>query len=209
MSVRFKLPQLYLLLLPLFAFLHINNDVFGFIPFKQVVIFLLTYYTLAGIIYAITYLLTKRPPVCTLIAFCAVLFSIFFGPYHDFLKLVTSGNVLSSYKVVLPFSLLLLALTVYILSKKPDRLNKFSQYLNALLIVLVIFESAMAVINLIQTSKNNNLIYSETPINDQYTSPNIPDSLKPDIYFLVFDGYTNNTTLKEIWDFNNDSITNW
>ena len=37
----------------------------------------------------------------------------------------------------------------------------------------------------------------------------LPDSAKPDIYFLVFDEYTNNKTLKKVWQYDNRSLTNW
>jgi hypothetical protein len=199
----------YLVLLPLFSLLHFYNDLFGFIPFSQLAFFLLLSYLLAGTVYAIAYAFTRRPPVCTLIAFCALLFTLFFGPYHDFLKSVTHGNLFSSYKIVLPASILVFGLVIYRFSKKPEALNKFSRYLNVLMTVLVIMESGKALVNLVQITRNKNLIYSATPINKQYSSPNIPDSSKPDIYLFVFDGYTNNNTLKTVWGFNNDSITNW
>jgi hypothetical protein len=35
------------------------------------------------------------------------------------------------------------------------------------------------------------------------------DISKPDIYFIVFDEYTNNKTLKKVWNFDNYRITNW
>jgi hypothetical protein len=204
-----KETPFYLLLLPLFSLLHFYNDLFGFIPFDQMAFFLLLSYLLAGIIYAITYVFIRQRPVCSLIAFCALLLTLFFGPYHDFLKSITSGNVLSSYKIVLPASLLIFILTIYRFSKKPSALKKFSQYLNVMMTVFIVIESGKVIINVSKIIKNKNLIYSATPISKQYLSPNIPDSLKPDIYFLVFDAYTNNNTLKTVWNFNNDSITNW
>jgi len=57
--------------------------------------------------------------------------------------------------------------------------------------------------------KDGNLIYPSKKLCKKYISKNLSDSSKPDIYFLVFDEYTNNKALKKLWDFNNDSITNW
>ncbi|HEX4851503.1 MAG TPA: sulfatase-like hydrolase/transferase, partial [Puia sp.] len=54
---------------------------------------------------------------------------------------------------------------------------------------------------------SHNLIYSATTICDSHQATSLPDSSKPDIFFLVFDEYTNNETLNKLWHFQNDSIT--
>jgi hypothetical protein len=60
-----------------------------------------------------------------------------------------------------------------------------------------------------QFRKDNNLIYPNRPICNAGVSCKQPDSVKPDIYFIIFDGYTNNRTLQQLWQFDNSSITNW
>jgi hypothetical protein len=199
----------YLLLLPLFSLFHGYNDLFGFFPVGQMAFYLLLSYGLAAVTYLVAYLFIRRPAVAALISFCVLLFTLFFGPYHDFLKSVSSEGLISSYKVILPVSILLLALIVYAFAKKSVALDKFSRYLNTLMIVLLVLESGKALLRLPQTIKTNNLIYSATPVNDQYKSATLPDSAKPDIYFMVLDEYTSNAALQDIWHFNNDSITNW
>ncbi|AXY75703.1 hypothetical protein D3H65_17710 [Paraflavitalea soli] len=205
---RTKLP-IFLLLLPIFSLLHAYNDLPGFIPFKPAVTFLLLTYLTLTLIYLICWQFTKHTAKSATITFIILLLLLFFGAWHDLIKKIITNNLLSSYKVIIPVTLVLTFLLIKYIIKKDKTLYTFNQYLSTLMLILFILELSKAFINTISVSKTKNLIYTDTSITQQYRSCNQADSSKPDIYFLVFDEYTNNQTLQEVWNFRNDSITNW
>src|ERR1039457_4129697 len=87
--------------------------------------------------------------------------------------------------------------------------SKLFMFLNIVMLCLLSVELGMLILNSEGLKKNNNLIFSNMSLSKNYIPSNMPDSSKPDIYFLLFDGYTNNRTLKEVWGFNNDGIAKW
>lgn len=199
----------YLILLPVFSILDSYNDLFGFIPILQILSFLLLSYAIAGVIYLIAWLCFRNASISAITTFMALLIILFFGPYHDFIKQVTKGSFLSSYKILVPVTILAITLLVRYLVNRKAALNNTQQYLTVVMAILCIVELFKTTVNLLQLSKTGNLIYSQMHVADQYRPCNLSDSSKPDIYFIVFDEYTNNQTLRTIWNFNNDSITNW
>lgn len=199
----------YLFLLPFFYLLHNYNQLFGFIPVKEIFGFFFRVCILGGLSYLIAWLFTKSLSQSALITFFILAFTLFFRSYHDFIKGIAFPAVWSSYKFVILFPLLLCGYLVYYLIKHPDSLKKISGYLTILFLVLCTVEVFTTLINYKRFIKDHNLIYPEKPVCNEYKSCNQPDSLKPDIYFLVFDEYTNNKTLQSIWRFDNSAITNW
>ena len=202
-----KFP-VYLVLLLVFYLFHNYNQIFGFIPFTQILYYLIFCFS-AVLCYWLIYFFYKSSQKAGVLAFLLSAFFLFFGQYHDFLKIALSGSFLSSYKVVVPFSLLFIFLLWGYLNKRPNALSRFSQYLHVLMMVLCVIETFLLLYNGSRFLKDKNLIYPEFSICNKYTSSNIPDSLKPDIYYMVFDEYTNNKTLQEIWGFDNSDISNW
>src|SRR5690349_139886 len=181
----------YLILLPVFYLLHNYNQLFGFISAKEILGFLFRVCTMGGLCFLIAMLFTKSPSQSAIITFLILAFTLFFGAYHDFIKAIAPHSVLSSYKIAISFPILIGGYLVYYLIKHPDSLKKFSRYLTILFLVLFIVEVFTALINFTKVIKDHNLIYPAKPVCSGYKSCNQPDSLKPDIYFLVFDEYTN------------------
>ena len=100
--------------------------------------------------------------------------------------------------VILLFIFLLL---VYTINKFKSLQRVISNYLNLLLITLMIYK-AFEVINY---EPNN--IQLENRFN---TSINFSANLeRPDIYYIILDSYTSNASLKRYWDFDNLEFTNF
>jgi len=187
----------FLILLPIFYVLHHNNELFGFISFKDSLIALLISSAFVAAIYFIS-----RSAVFT---FLLTIFMLYFGVMHDFLKSITNGSIMSSYKLVVPLSLLLVILISWYFKKNPGKSKKFSVYLNLLMLTFIVIEVVNIGVNSVRYSSHHSLIYSGKKICDEFKAP--ADLDKPDIFFIVFDAYTNNSTLKQYWNFNNDSLT--
>ena len=204
-----KTHYLNLLLLPAFFLLHNNNVLFGFMLWQQVLIFISITTLLTIACFFLLKKLLKVAPVAALATLLVQLFILFFGPFHDFIKSVAAGSVVSSYKVVVPVIIILTGLLTRYFFKNKETVIKFSRSAFTVLLVLCIYEITVSGINLYNLSANKNLIYPQQPVCDSYTSCNLPDSSKPDIYFLVLDEYTNNNTLQKLWNFENIDVTNW
>jgi hypothetical protein len=198
-----------LLLLPAFFLLHNYNELFGFIPVKQIVKDAIIIYSLIFVSFFILRLFKISFLKSTLILFFLSFFSLLFGPFHGLVKIITSKSIFSSYKIFLPLCVILLVVAIRKIVVASVINTKNIVFLNIVMICLVAGEIILIAANGFELKKTHNLIYPYKVLCEKYVSKKLPDSSKPDIYFLVFDEYTNNKMLKKLWSFNNDSITNW
>ena len=203
-----KAPPLYLFLLLVFYLLHHYNELFGFISLTQIFFYLaICLFTI--ILFLLLSLICKSSPTAAFSTFCVLAFFLFFGPVHDLLKSIFGKSFFSSYKFVVPVSFFLIVLSTLYLNSRSASLTKLSRYLNMLFVIFCALELIMVVVNTFRVLKTNNLIYPDMRLCNTYSSVDLPDSSKPDIYYLVFDEYTNNSTLQKLWGFDNSPITNW
>ena len=197
------------LLLPVFMLLHNFNELFGFIPFNRFLPFAFIVYSVMGV----GWFLLKRFPLpvskSSLILLLISFFTLFFTPIHNFFLQITFGSFLGSLFVFIPACILLIVYLVRRIIKAVSIPEKLNMLFNFTLVCLIIPEIILTFIHLNEYKKNRNLIYPGSPLSKDYKSSDIPDSNKPDIYFLIIDELTNNKTLKSVWKFNNDSTTDW
>jgi hypothetical protein len=205
-----KIKQLgYILLLPVFFLLHSYNELFGFIPPGYLFTFGLGLYLFTGIVFLIAFLITRSVTVTAFITFCILLFTLFFGAWHDFFKSIMPNAIFSRYLVVLPVTVLGIIGIAWYFIKKRRLIPAVSTYLSLVVLILCGLDIINLVIHYRQYRKDNNLLYHNRPICNNYVSCKQSDTLKPDIYYIVFDEYTDNRTLQQLWQFDNSNITNW
>jgi hypothetical protein len=77
------------------------------------------------------------------------------------------------------------------------------------MLCLLLLEGGLSLHHGLEVKTTHNLIYPGKPICDHYQPSGHADSSKPDIFLLVFDEYTNSESLKKLWQFRNDTITDW
>jgi hypothetical protein len=208
MNLLKKYP-LFFWLLPLYFLFHNYNLLFGFIPLKQLLVFGLVLYLVSTSIYLLFWIVFRNVLFSAVASFLIMGYNLFFGAFHDFLKSATYYAVIGSYTFVIPISVAILIGLILFINKRKTSLLKLTQYLNSLLIVLFIVESVFFIRNTISHSQTKHLIYSHTSLSNHFIAGSIAASSKPDIYFLVYDEYTNNRTLKQLWNYDNSEITTW
>lgn len=127
----------------------------------------------------------------------------FFGPFQDFLK--ENIPALSHYSYVLPF-LGLVALIILIAAIRNRSFStKHFTYLNVLGIILVLIElSKCFAIN--ATDGKARFWFTQKKEDTTFATPICDTCLKPDIYFVIFDGYSNSRTLKNYWNYDNKEV---
>ncbi len=116
---------LFLLLLPIFFFLHDLIDNFHYSLTKEAALLTLQYIGFSLLIAAFFWLFTKNFFKACIPATIAMAFNLFFGSIYDTIKTSFGELFLMRYSVVIPFVILLLLLTTiyfmtwYTIPKKP------------------------------------------------------------------------------------------
>jgi hypothetical protein len=200
---------IYLFLLPVFFFLHNYNQLPFFAHFSKTLEPLFILIFLCGASVLVVFFFTKSFRKAAMAGFFFLAVTLYFGLLHDFLKTIFGKNSFTSYKVVLPVVCVLLVMLLVYFFKSELTFQRFAKYLNLLLLVLLFVEIGSLLINVYKYQKDENLIDNNFSISKAYVKSDKPDSTKPDIYFLVFDEYTNNIALDSLWKFDNTPVTNW
>ena len=199
---------LYLVLLPIFFVLHHNNELFGFIPFSSTVMALLFSYVGLAICFGIFYFFARNIPLALIITFLLGVFMLFFGALLDGLKFLFPSAWITRYVVLVPLCFIVILFLGWWMKWRPVLLRRVQVYLSTLFILFIIVEVFNLGVTIFRVAKNKNLIYPlENP-----TAAFLPvqrDNQKPDIYFMVFDAYTNNNTLQQFWGYSNADLLNW
>lgn len=198
-----------LTLLPAFFIIHNCNELFGFLSIRQIILYTLCIYVIIVILFIVVQRKMHSTSKTGVLLFLLSSFLLFFTPIHSTAKTISFHTYSFVYPLLMILISLLLAWISWKIISMPAIKNNVIYFLNILMICLIISELTDLVVNTTAFKKNGNLIYSSRELANNYKRSNLPDSSKPDIYFLVFDEYTNSKTLKKIWQFNNDDIGRW
>jgi hypothetical protein len=191
----------YLVFFPLFFVLHGYNENFGVISLGIIAelfikYVLVTFVTLLGAL-----LILKRADKAFLFAFAALCFYFFFGSFHQLLISGLNAKRLSSYSVLLPSIFLILGSMLFVLKKSKQQFLLAVSYLKWLLVAFVLFESSVFLYHTLEPKK---MVGAPESLPLITAGPSNTD--KPDIFFIVFDGYTSSDCLKNEFDFDNSSL---
>lgn len=136
-----------------------------------------------------------------LLVFYLELVYFFFGALQDFLK--EHWEWLSRYSHLLPLLLLLIPVIWWLLRSR-TALPRTFLYSNSLLLLLLTIELVSSLL-IAGTGGQSRQWFGKR------TSPLLNTSFcdtcqRPDIYFIVFDGYSASRTLKSYWDYDNSHL---
>jgi hypothetical protein len=186
-------------LFPLFFILHSNNENFGLLSLS-ILLPLFYKYCLVVIVAILISILVLDDRQKSII-FCSYILSIyfFFGAFHDTIK--NTGSFLSSYTILLP-AILGSILLLWFLLKKSARQLKFQKFIIVLLMVLTLLELTHLLIQVSTNSgKKNNLSGEPVALSTITCSNSFPD-----VYFIIFDGYTSSGILNQEFNYNNSYL---
>ncbi len=198
---------LFIFLLPVF-FIHIGyNELFGFLSAGIVIRNFIGVSLGILSLYISSWLYLKRIRNATLFAFILSLFVLFFGYFHDLLKSSLFSSFLSIYSVFIPVSALLFIFLAIWFRKREKTLNRTYQFLNALMIILVCLESIKSIYAYDRIRETENLIDPRFSVYKEFQKYGaVADSLKPDIYFIIFDEMASSYSLKKYLGKENDML---
>ena len=194
---------LFLFCMPLFFLLHGINENFGLIPFNVILRLSLFYISITIIVIFLSVVILRTAAKAAV--FSLYLLSIFFlfGAFHDFLKSIALPPVLSSYSVLLPLMIVITFVLVFYLKKQRKSNTSTIRYFYYLMIVFVFME----ITALIYNETTNVGFHNELSKKVNFT--NLGNQIRkerPDIFFIVLDGYTSSKCLSEEFNYQNSEI---
>jgi hypothetical protein len=139
--------------------------------------------------------------------FCSTLLMtefLFFGQLHDALIRLKKNIYLDKSFVLLFVLLAALIIIVFLLRKKREAIERANRFLMIVFVTLIIYEAVVFTMQLV-SGKNINAIARKMtkPID---VKANRTPAEKPDIYYILFDSYTNSPSLKKYWEYDNDIV---
>jgi hypothetical protein len=194
---------LFLVLLPVFFLAHLLNDYFRVLNFSHLFISETFWYLFVPFVTFLVLLSVKKPLFrrLVLLVFLIEFIFFFYGPIHTFLE--DNVPVLSKYTVLVPgLAILTLLWGIFLVKSRQPFYNTY-QYLNILLIVLVSYEVILVTLLNVTDGRIKRLT-KDYPISDSYQPCDTCQN--PDIYFLIFDMYANNSVLKSFWNYDNSDM---
>ncbi len=195
----------HFLLLPVFFVWHASNEYFGLVNWRYIIEYVGYYLALSIALFVIGKLLFKNNTKAALWAFIPLTIFFFFGVFHDFLKSNTFFSIISSYSILLPLICVIIVLAIIAIKRNKNNLVRPTAYLNALMLFLILLELQLSVYQFFtHEHKKNNLNYG-LALTDIKVS-NMPDSLKPDIFFIVFDEFASTKSLLQYVNFDNSNL---
>jgi hypothetical protein len=197
------------LLLPLFFLLYQHNRLFFLVSLHKI---LFPFWMMVGVsllLYGLIWLVNRSVAKTGMIVFFIMLVLFYYGFLYFLIDKFLGSRLASHYTILFLLTCVGIVFFLFFVLKSERQLNKLNGYLSILMLLLVIVEVGVLVVNFYQYKKDKNLIYSNWVLSDNYRNVPLTDSAKPDIYFIVFDEYTNSSVLKEKWGFDNSGIDNW
>jgi len=186
----------FLLLLPLFSFLHAYSQHFPFIPLGDTLVLVLQYTGIIALLYGLLFIFLRHHAATAVLTFLFMCLQLFFGPAHDFAKSIFPGAFLVRYSFILPAVLAALILLLVYFKKKKPSFPRFRAYLNVLLLLLVLIECGQIIVK-----------HAERPPQKGGLPPGFvacDTCATPDIYLIIADEYSGQKALIDNFGFDNN-----
>ncbi len=206
MRVKTNILQspLYLLTVPLIFILNAANHYYNLLNWSLIVTPLLLYIiAFIPIYFIVARIFHSREKGAVYTIYLLFIF-YFFAPFHQWIKELL-GDQLVRYIILLPLLLItLIGLFIY-LKKSKTSFQKLLYFLNRLLILLVVAGLLELTYNFfLNTNLKNDQADPQKILSSSYKP--CPNCSKPDIYYILLDGYTNSKTLKNEFNYDNSEI---
>lgn len=201
MKLNTKFP-FYLLLLPVFFFLHGLNE--NFVPDLLPVAAWLTllYIGIAVAIAGLVWLWLRDLRKAALFSAWLMTFNFFFGALHDFARTHFPGSFFTKYSIIIPAFIIITIVLAYWLKKKSKTLLQATLFANLLLVVLIAIDAVTLLSRYAEKRTSRNV----TDLRPLFRA--CDTCAKPDIYLVVPDEYANRQALQELSGFDNSGFEN-
>jgi hypothetical protein len=146
------------------------------------------------------WLFLRNIPKAALVAFFIMSSYFFFGALFDFLK-THAAPFFSKYMVLFSVFFILVIATIVYLKKTNKTFKRLTGFLNLLFIFYILVDAGSLVSKTFRTNDPGLSVHSSTK-NNIYQP--CDSCTKPDIYFLLMDGYASTVALAKNYQYQND-----
>lgn len=196
MNFKYKFKGLLsvtnIFLLPFFFVLHGYRSNAPLVSIKDAVILFLEYLIGFLVIYLFVSKYMKSSKKASFLTMFLMCIFFFFGWMHDLEKKVLHNSFLSRYSLIIPVLIISVVLIIRLIKKSKFSFSKPSQYFNVLFSILIIIEIGF----LLKNSISKKEPYVHFIVQDK-------GAPKPDVYFIVSDGYAGQEELRNILNYDN------
>jgi len=192
-----KTIPLFLFLLPLFFCLHGSVENFGYVNVLPVIKLFIIILVILLLLFLIIRFYTKNTVFAALIAFYIGLWNLFFGTLHYWIKSTPVLSWLGSYTVLVPFLFASIIILAIVLKKHKAFQHTLLYYLNLLLLIYCLYDFTLLISRYAKGSelKKVHVAFDHSKV-----------TARPDVYYLLFDGYPGYKSLKDYFGYANDSL---
>lgn len=195
---------LFLLLLPLFFIYSGYNELFGFLSIRFILSNLAVILGCIAICLLLFYKLFHDFTKASIFTFILSLFCLVFGYLHDSLKQFFPQSFFIKFTFLIPAIFCLFLIAYVALKKRKKTFGELYVFLNLLFLVLLLSEIPNSVKRYQLDKSVDNLIdFRFNAFNEYKPEKALPDSLKPDIYFLLFDAMASSKSILQNFGRNN------
>jgi chromate transport protein ChrA len=198
-ATPFFRKEYFLFLLPLFFVLHGYVENFRAVP-EFGALWLAIKYIISGFLIAFLFFLFFRSwRKAAVFSFCVLAFDFFFGTVHDSVKKIFPGSLLTKYSFILPAAFVLLIVLFIFLKRANRSFDRFTKYLNILLLILIIIDLSQLLSKILnqRSEKHSALVNNMRPCDS---------CSKPDVYLIIADEYAGRQELKDQFGFDNSAF---
>lgn len=190
---------LFLITLPLFVIIHIENRYHHFIVYSFVYREILWLFLAPVFTFLISWLLFRHMRKAMAFSLLFLLFFYFFADLKDGLQAI-GGSFLSKYVFLLPFVFGLLVAGFILIKKSKSPFKRLFLYVNLTLLLFIISDVIGMLIN--ASVRRNDLGDNAKTLLSSYQP--CDTCAKPDIFYIVFDEYSSSEILLQEFNYQND-----
>lgn len=188
----------FLILLPSFFCLHAAVENFGVLRLNDLLKLTAVILFVIAIMFLLINSIFKNKEVTAIVSLYISTWYLFFGAIHDNLKAIPNLLWVQRYSFLLPFFFLTsIALLIFLKSRRFN-LSRLFLFFNILLFIYCIID----IFSLVK----KNIYFKNVQEENIITFKDELVKNKPNVYFMLFDGYPGYESLKDSFSFRNDSF---
>ena len=188
---------LFVLLLPVFFVFHRWAENRQYISFDDCLPLMGIYIAVALVLYGIFLVILRNSGRAALVSSYILGFYLFFGVLHDLLR--KNAVFLHRYSILLPLFVVSVIMLAWLLRKRTG-FTRVTLFLNVLLLVYLLVDLA----GLARGRSGRVELSANSPLAGDYSA--CDTCARPDIYLLVFDEYSSDKVLRDLFHYDNSGL---
>ncbi len=198
---------LFLLTIPLVFLINAANHYYTLLNWSLIFLPLLLYVLLSVPVYFLISMLFYSRDKGGVYTGLLIIIFYFFSAFHQWLKFSFPG-IISRYSFMLPLLIILLLLAFIYIRRSSRSFQNILYYFNNILLLLVAAGLLLYGFKMISHAERlNDQADPQKKLANTYQP--CSHCIKPDIYYILLDGYTNSKTLQSQFGYNNSAIENY